>query len=299
MLNFSASQFFYNSFNNQHQKEKIMAISAKEVNELRQKTGAGLMDCKKALTETDGDIEAAIDLLRKKGAKVAELRAGRDANEGVVIAQTNSDGTKGVIVRLSCETDFVAKNQDFIDLAQSIADLALNNDIPDMDALMEAELDGVKIKDVVAEKVAAIGENISLSSYIYKTGEGLVPYIHAGYKIGVLVELNKAATNGVDEVGKTIAMQIAAMNPVAVDQEGVSQEIIDREMNIGREKAVAEGKPENIIDKIAEGSVKKFLKENTLLNQPFVKDNKKVVSQVLQETQDGLTVKSFDRVSLS
>lgn len=276
-----------------------MAISAKEVNELRKKTGAGLMDCKKALTETNGDIEAAIDLLRKKGAKVAELRAGRDANEGVVIAQTNEDSTKGVIVRLSCETDFVAKNQEFVDFAQSIADLALNNEIADLDALMETELNGVKIKDVVAEKVAAIGENISLSNYTFKNGEGLVPYIHAGYKIGVLVELNQAATNGINEVGKSIAMQIAAMNPVAVDQEGVSQEIIDREMNIGREKAIAEGKPENIVDKIAEGSVKKFLKENTLLNQPYVKDSKKIVSQVLQETADGLTVKSFDRISLS
>lgn len=276
-----------------------MAISAKEVNELRKKTGAGLMDCKKALTETNGDMEAAIDLLRKKGAKVAELRAGRDANEGVVIAQTNDEGNKGVIVRVSCETDFVAKNQDFIDFAQAIADMALANDIADMDALMEAELDGVKIKELVAEKVGTIGENISISSYEYKTGEGMVAYIHAGYKIGVLVELNKSANNGAGDIGREVAMQIAAMNPVGVDKDDVSQEIVEREMAIGREKALAEGKPENIVDKIAEGSVNKFFKENTLLNQQFVKDNKKTVAQVLNETENGLTVASFKRVSLS
>ncbi len=276
-----------------------MAISAKEVNELRKKTGAGLMDCKKALTETNGDLEAAIDLLRKKGAKVAELRAGRDANEGVVIAQTNEDATKGIILRLSCETDFVAKNQEFIDFAQSVADMALANDIKDLDSLMEAELDGTVIKDIMAEKIAAIGENVSLSKYEYITGAGIVPYIHAGYRIGVLVEVNAAVENGVNEIGRDVAMQVAAMNPVAVDKDQVPQETIDREMAIGREKALAEGKPENIVDKIAEGSVNKFLKENTLLNQPFVKDAKKTVAQALNESHNGLTVNSFSRVSLA
>jgi len=276
-----------------------MAISAKEVNELRKKTGAGLMDCKKALTETNGDLEAAIDLLRKKGAKVAELRAGRDANEGVVIAQTNEDATKGIILRLSCETDFVAKNQEFIDFAQSVADMALANDIKDLDSLMEAELDGTVIKDIMAEKIAAIGENVSLSKYEYITGAGIVPYIHAGYRIGVLVEVNAAVENGVNEIGRDVAMQVAAMNPVAVDKDQVPQETIDREMAIGREKALAEGKPENIVDKIAEGSVNKFLKENTLLNQPFVKDAKKTVAHALNESHNGLTVNSFSRVSLA
>ncbi|MES2620385.1 MAG: translation elongation factor Ts [Bacteroidota bacterium] len=273
-----------------------MAVTATQVNELRNLTGAGLMDCKKALTEANGDIQAAIDFLRKKGAKVAELRAGRAAAEGVVIAKTSLDNKKGVAVYLSCETDFVGKNEDFIRFATSIADLALEKAPSTLDALLELDLNGSSVKAQVQEKVSAIGELINVSAYETVQGESVVAYNHMGNKIGVLVALNKGLNDAITSVGKDVAMQIAAMNPVAVDASGVPVEVIEREKAIAREKAVAAGKPENILDKISEGAANTFIKENTLLTQPFVKDGSKTVQQVLGAAESGLTVTTFKRV---
>ena len=273
-----------------------MTITAAQVNELRNLTGAGLMDCKKALTEANGDVQAAIDYLRKKGAKVAELRAGRAAAEGVVIAKTTADNKRGVAIYLSCESDFVAKNEGFVTFANEIAELALTQAPANLEALLELSLNGSSVKAQVQEKVSAIGELINVSAYEAIEGEGVVAYNHMGNKIGVLVALNKALNDAVTTVGKDVAMQIAAMNPVAVDASGVPAEAIEREKAIAKEKALAAGKPANILDKIAEGAGQTFIKENTLLTQPFVKDGSKTVAQVLGAAESGLTVTAFKRV---
>lgn len=273
-----------------------MAVTAAQVNELRNLTGAGLMDCKKALTEANGDVQAAIDFLRKKGAKVAELRAGRAAAEGVVIAKTTADNKKGVAVYLSCESDFVGKNESFVKFATDIADLALAQNPANLEALLELTLNGATVKAQVQEKVSAIGELINVSAYETAEGESVVAYNHMGNKIGVLVALNKGLNDAISAVGKDVAMQIAAMNPLAVDAAGVSAEVLAREKGIAREKAAASGKPENILDKIAENAVNSYIKENTLLTQPFVKDGSKTVAQVLGGAESGLTVTSFKRV---
>ncbi|MCX6198282.1 MAG: translation elongation factor Ts [Bacteroidetes bacterium] len=282
--------------NNQQKIINTMAVTAAQVNELRNLTGAGLMDCKKALTEANGDVQAAIDFLRKKGAKVAELRAGRAAAEGVVIAKTSADNKKGVAVYLSCESDFVGKNETFVKFATDIADLALAQNPASLDALLELDLNGSTVKAQVQEKVSAIGELINVSAYETVEGESVVAYNHMGNKIGVLVALNKGLNEAVSTVGKDVAMQIAAMNPLAVDAAGVSAEVLAREKGIAREKAAASGKPENILDKIAENAVNSYIKENTLLTQPFVKDGSKTVAQVLGGAESGLTVTSFKRV---
>lgn len=274
-------------------------ITAAEVNKLRQETGAGIMDCKKALVETNGDFEAAIDFLRKKGAKIAANRSDREANEGVVVALTSEDGKFGCAVNLSSETDFVAKNEDFVNLAKAIADVALKNRIKTVEDLNNAELDGVSIKDKLLDTVAKIGEKIEVKKYEVLEGEGVVAYIHMGYRMGVLVQLNKALDEAITVAGKDVAMQIAAMNPVAVDGSGVSDEMKERERAIAREKAIAAGKPENILDKIADGAVNTMLKENTLLPQAFVKDGSKTVEQYLKSVDKDLTVVSFKRVTLS
>ncbi len=273
-----------------------MTITAAQVNELRNLTGAGLMDCKKALTEANGDVQAAIDLLRKKGAKVAELRAGRAAAEGVVVAKTSSDNKKGAVIYLSCETDFVAKNEDFVKFANAIADLALEKSPASLDALLDLDLNGASVKAQVQEKVSAIGELINVSAYETASADSVIAYNHMGNKIGVLVGLNKGLNDNVATVGKDVAMQIAAMNPLAVDAAGVSQEVLDREKGIALEKAAASGKPANILDKIAESAVNSYIKENTLLTQPFVKDGSKNVQQVLAAAESGLTVTGFKRV---
>jgi elongation factor Ts len=273
-----------------------MAVTAAQVNELRNMTGAGLMDCKKALTEANGDIQAAIDYLRKKGAKVAELRAGRAAAEGVVIAKTTADNKKGVAVYLSCESDFVGKNDSFVSFANDIADLALAKSPATLEALLELDLNGSTVKAQVQEKVSAIGELINVSAYETAEGESVVAYNHMGNKIGVLVALNKPLNDAISAVGKDVAMQIAAMNPVAVDESGVSADVIEREKAVAREKAIAAGKPESILDKIADGAANTFIKENTLLTQPFVKDGSKTVQQVLGGAESGLTVVAFKRV---
>lgn len=276
-------------------------ISAADVNKLRQQTGAGMMDCKKALTETNGDFEAAIDYLRKKGAKVAASRSDRESNEGVVIARTSEDGKNGVIIVLACETDFVAKNAEFVAFANAVANVAVQNLPANVEELGQLEIDTetsrVKIADALLDMTGKIGERIVVSTYEVLAGEKVVPYIHGNFRLGVLVALN-ASPAGVDEAGKDVAMQIAAMNPVAVDKDGVDATTIERELEIAREQIRAEGKPEEMVEKISAGKLNKFYKDNTLLNQEFVKDPSKNIAQFLNGVEKGLTVTAFKRVVL-
>jgi elongation factor Ts len=272
-------------------------ITAADVNKLRQQTGAGMMDCKKALIEANGDFEAAVDYLRKKGAKVAASRQDRDSNEGVVIAKATADGTRGVVVELNCETDFVAKNADFVALANKFTDLAIDQNPASLEELLSLEIDGQKVSDIIVENTGKIGEKIGISKFETVTGERVVPYIHSNYRLGVLVALNQNVA-GVDEAGKDVAMQIAAMNPVALDKDGVDATTIERETEIAKEQIRAEGKPEAMIEKIAAGKLNKFYKDSTLLNQEFVKDSSKDVRKFLNDTSNGLTVTSFKRVQL-
>jgi len=274
-----------------------MKISAKDVAALRKETGAGMMDCKKALVESGGDIEAAKDILRKKGQKLADKRADRDANEGVVIAQTSADSTKGVVVNLSCETDFVAKNEDFINLAKKVADIALATYPATLDDLLATDFGGgLSVGDKVTEQMGVIGEKVEVKQYQNLESEMVVPYIHAGYRRGVLIGLNKAGDYA--EVGKNVAMQVAAMNPVAVDKGDIDSSVVEKEIEIGKELARNEGKPEAMLDKIAMGRLNKFYKEMTLLNQEYVKGNKQSVSQYLKSVDNDLTVKAFRHVGL-
>jgi elongation factor Ts len=276
-------------------------ISASDVNKLRQQTGAGMMDCKKALTETNGDFEAAIDFLRKKGAKVAASRQDRESNEGAVIARTSEDFKTGVIIELNCETDFVAKNAEFIAFANQIANAAVENKPVSIEALYDLTVDvensSVKIGDAIIDKTGKIGEKIGVSKYEVIEGDKVVAYIHGNYRLGVLVGLSKAVA-GADEAGKDVAMQIAAMNPVAIDKDGVDATTIEREMEIAKEQIRAEGKPEAMVEKIAAGKLNKFYKDSTLLNQEFVKDASKTVAQFLDTVDKGLTVTAFKRVAL-
>lgn len=274
-----------------------MSVTAADVNKLRQTTGAGLMDCKKALTETNGDFEAAIDYLRKKGQKVSEKRADREANEGVVIAKTGNDNKFGIIVHVTSETDFVAKNEDFINFAQSVADSAISNNVKSKEELLSQTMEGNTVQDKFSEQAGKIGEKIEIGAFERIDAERVVSYIHSGYKVGVLVGFTKSS-DAVENAGRDVAMQIAAMKPVAVDKDGVDASVVEREMEIGREQARQEGKPENIIDKIAQGKLQKFYKENTLINQDFVKDSSKTVGQMLQEVDKDLKVTEFKRVAL-
>ncbi len=275
-----------------------MTITASAVNELRKITGAGMMDCKKALQESGGDMEKAIDFLRKSGQKVSAKRADRDATEGAVIALSSDDKKSGVVIRLSCETDFVAKNEDFVSLATAIATLALNKKPATIDELKALDFNGTSLGERLIEEVGKIGEKIDVTKYELVEGACVVNYIHAGNRIGVLVNLSKPADSSVEEAGKDVAMQIAAMNPVAVNESEVPEDVKARELEIGREQALAEGKPEQIVDKIAQGKLQKFYKENTLLAQPFVKDNSRSIAQMLNDVSNGLTVISFSRVAL-
>ena len=272
-------------------------ITATDVNKLRQQTGAGMMDCKKALTEANGDFEAAIDYLRKKGAKVAASRSDRDSNEGVVIAKTSADGKQGFIVEINCETDFVAKNADFIAFANSIADLAVEKNPSSLEELTSYELNGVKVSDQILDQTGKIGEKIGVSKYETITGEKVIAYIHGNYRLGVLVALS-ANASGAEEAGRDVAMQIAAMNPVAIDKDGVDSRTIERELEIAKDQIRAEGKPEEMVEKIAAGKLNKFYKDSTLLNQEFVKDSSKTISQFLDGVDKGLTVTAFKRVQL-
>ncbi|MCX6351566.1 MAG: translation elongation factor Ts [Bacteroidetes bacterium] len=275
-----------------------MAITAADVNKLRTSTGAGMMDCKKALEQTNGDFEAAIDFLRKKGQKVAANRADRDAKEGVVLAKTTADGKKGFIIKLTSETDFVAKNADFIKFASDILDLAVNTTPADVEGLKSQKLGGATLADALDEQVAKIGEKIDVTEYIMMEGDSVVAYNHAGNRIGVLVVLNQAATENTNNAGKDAAMQIAAMNPIGVDNADVPAETIEREIAIAKEQIRAEGKPEEMVEKISLGKLNKFYKENTLLNQDFVKDPSKSVKKMLNDASADLTITKFKRIAL-
>jgi elongation factor Ts len=279
-------------------KSFMTTITASEVNKLRQMTGAGMMDCKNALVETQGDFEAAVDYLRKKGAKIAAKRADREATEGCVIAMVNESRSAGVIVLLACETDFVAKNEAFVELAKSITSLAMDNKPADLDALKALSLNGVAVADRLMDEVAKIGEKIDVTKYELVEGSNVVSYIHGSNRMGVLVEMNNAATDANMVAGKDVAMQIAAMNPVAVNRDSVDANTIERELEIGREQARAEGKPEAMIDRIASGKLEKFFKESTLIAQDFVKDGSMTVEKYLSSVEPGLTVTRFKRVQL-
>ncbi|MFT5723437.1 MAG: elongation factor Ts [Bacteroidia bacterium] len=257
-----------------------------------------MMDCKKALIEVDGDFEAAIDLLRKKGQKVSANRADRDATEGAVIALSSDDNTVGVIVRLSCETDFVALNADFIALAKSIAEIALENKAADINALKALSIEGTPIGERLISEVGKIGEKIDITKYAFVEGAAVINYIHAGNRIGVLVELSQTSNDTIAQAGKDVAMQIAAMNPVSVSEGDIPSDVKERELEVGREQARAEGKPEQMIDKIAMGKLNKFYKENTLTKQLFVKDSSVSVEGMLKGIDSGLKVVSFSRIAL-
>jgi elongation factor Ts len=269
-------------------------ITAADINKLRQQTGAGIMDCRKALTESDGDFEAAIDYLRKKGQKVAALRGDREAKEGVVIARTSKDNTAGYIINVSCETDFVSKNEEYITFAQSIMDAAITNNVKSAEELSKVKIGNELLTDKLNEQVARIGEKISVSRFERVDAPFVAAYIHGSYRMGVLVGFNKQA----GEAGKDVAMQIAAMNPIAVDAASVPSETIAREKDIALEQVKAEGKPAEMAEKIALGKINKFFKESTLLAQPFVKDNNKSVEDYLKSVDADLKIIEFKRVAL-
>ncbi len=276
----------------------MSAISAQDVNKLRQMTGAGMMDCKKALSEADGDFEKAIEILRKKGQKVSASRSDRDAKEGSVFVKVSNDKKEAVLIALNCETDFVAKNDEFQNLGKLIAETAFNQKPADKGALLNLKADNLTLQDKIVELVGKIGEKIEVSEFIHMKGEVVIPYIHAGAKLGVLVSLKGVNGKDVTEAGKDIGMQIAAMNPVAVDEKSVDRSIIDKELEIAKAQIIAEGKPQNMVEKIAQGKLQKFFKDSTLLHQPFVKDNSKTVAQYLDTVTKGLTVAEFKRVSI-
>ncbi|HEU4633111.1 MAG TPA: translation elongation factor Ts [Flavisolibacter sp.] len=276
-----------------------VTITAQDINKLRQATGAGMMDCRKALTETNGDFEAAIDWLRKQGQKVAAKRSDREAKEGVVIAKTTADNKTGFIVTISCETDFVSKNADFVAFAQSIADAAVANNVKSAEELNETTVNGAKVSDLINDKLASIGEKIGISRFERVEAPYVASYIHGAYRMGVLVGFNK----GVDETaGKDVAMQIAAMNPVAVDAASVPADVVERERNIVVEQMKQDpkmaGKPDDMIAKIAEGKLNAFFKESTLTAQAFVKDSGKSVGDYLKSLGADVKVTEFKRVAL-
>lgn len=270
-------------------------ITAADVNKLRTQTGAGMMDCKKALTEAEGDFEKAVDILRKKGQKVAANRGDREAKEGYVIAKLSDDKKFGSIISLNCETDFVAINADFTAFANKISDAAMANKPADLDALKALSIDGRTIAEHITDYVGKIGEKIELGKYECVTAECVTAYNHPGNRVATIVGFNKTAD---EQVMRDVAMQAAAMAPVALDKDQVDASILEREIEIGKEQARAEGKPEEMLEKIAMGKLNKFYKESTLLNQDFIKDNKKTVAQYMNDSDKGLTATSFKRVAL-
>jgi len=276
----------------------MSTITATDINKLRQATGAGMMDCRKALTETNNDFEAAIDWLRKQGQKVAAKRSDREAKEGVIIAQTSADHKTGFVVCISCETDFVSKNAEFVAFAQVIADAAVANNVKSAAELNEVSVNGTKVSDMINDKLASIGEKIGVAKFERVEAAYVSSYIHGSYRMGVLVGLSAEAA----EVGKDLAMQIAAMNPVAVDPESVPAETVARERAIiidtMKEDPKMAGKPEEMIAKIAEGKINAFFKEQTLLAQAFVKDGGKTVGEYVKSVDGALKVTEFKRVAL-
>lgn len=275
-----------------------MAITAQEVNKLRQMTGSGMMDCKKALTEADGDFEKAVDILRKKGQKVSASRADRETKEGVVVTRIFEKGTTGTLLSLTCETDFVAKNEEFGAFANTLLDMAVANNCAVVGEIHALPFADITVAEKIIEMTGKIGEKIEISHYVVIKAEAVVPYIHSNGKLGVLVGLVNTSGSEVEEAGKDVAMQIAAMNPVAVDKDGVDATTIEREIEIGKDQARQEGKPEEMLEKIALGKLQKFYKENTLLSQTFVKDNSKTIAQYLDGVNKGLTVSAFKRISI-
>ncbi|MGX1928714.1 translation elongation factor Ts [Flagellimonas sp. 2504JD4-2] len=270
-------------------------ITAAEVNKLRKTTGAGMMDCKKALVEADGDFEKAIEILRKKGQKVAAKRADRDSSEGAAIAKVNADNSKGVVISLNCETDFVAKNESFVTLANELADVALDSD--DKDAFLASAFNGMTVAEKLTEQTGVIGEKIEIGSFEKLDAPFVGSYIHAGNKIATLVGLS-ANVDGAAQAAKDVAMQAAAMNPVALNEEGVDQSVIDKEIEIAKDQLRQEGKPEAMLDNIAKGKLKRFFKDNTLINQAFIKDSKQSVAQYVKSVDSSLEVTGFQRVAL-
>jgi elongation factor Ts len=276
-----------------------MAITAAEVNKLRQQTGAGMMDCKNALVEANGDFETAIDILRKKGQKIAAKRGENDASEGLVLAQATADGKAGVVLALNCETDFVAKNDGYMKLVQSFLDIALTNLPASADALKALAYDDkLTVADKITEQIGVVGEKLDLSSYALLNADKVVAYNHPGNQLATLVGLN-SASDAAEDAGKQVAMQVAAMNPIALNKDGVDARTIEREIEVGKELAIQEGKPADMADKIAQGRLAKFFKENTLLSQEFIRDNKFTVESFLESTEKGLTVSDFKRIALS
>ncbi len=271
-------------------------ITTEDITKLRKLTGAGLMDCKNALTESEGNIDKAIEIIRKKGQAVAMKRADRETTEGRVVALVSNDKHLGVMTALSCETDFVAKTEGFIQLADLIAKTALEQHPKDIDALKQIKVDGITILDRIMEKIAAIGERMDIAYYETIQAEHVFSYIHFGSKIGTMVGFNKMITD--EQIGKDIAMQITAMNPIAIDKDDVSPEMIQKEIEIGKEQARSEGKPEAMLEKIATGKLNKFFNESTLLNQEFIKDSKMTVRQYLQSVDKEIKVVVFKRCSL-
>lgn len=275
----------------------MSTISAQDVKNLREMTGAGMMDCKAALTEANGDVEKAIEILRLKGQKLSVKRADREAKEGVVYALVSNDGKKGVVIRLSSETDFVSKNEDFVNLAKEITQIALDKFPADLEGLLSQPYQNITVGEKVQEQVGVIGEKIELADYERLEAPQVVSYVHMGNKAGVLVGLNKADEK-FKEPGRDVAMQVAAMKPVALNKEGVDSSIIEKEIEIGKELARQEGKPEDMLEKIAMGKLNKFFKENTLLAQAFVKDNAQSVEGYLKSIDKDLTVTGFRHVKL-
>ncbi len=274
-----------------------MEITAKMVNELRQITGAGMMDCKKALAESEGDIEKAIDILRKQGQKVSAKRADKEATEGSVFIYTSEDNSTGIAFALNCETDFVARNEEFQSLGQKILHVTSIAQPATKEQVIDLLIDDRPVSEHLTDLMGKIGEKIEISAYALLKGEKVVAYVHSG-KIAVLTALKNVGNTDFITIGKDICMQIAAMNPVAVDADSVPAHIVEREKEIGIERARQEGKPEHMLEKIAEGFVKKFYAENTLLNQVFVKDAKMTVKQYLDSMNKGMTVENFVRIGI-
>lgn len=270
-------------------------ISAADVNKLRKATGAGMMDCKKALVEAEGDFDTAVEVLRKKGQKVAANRADRDSLEGAVIARVNDDATVGVIVSVNCETDFVAKNESYVTLANQLADVALAHD--SIDSFLAADFNGMSVADKLTEQTGVIGEKIEIGGFERLEGAFVGSYIHAGNKIATLTSLS-AGVDGAAEAAKNVAMQAAAMNPIALNEEGVDASTVEKEIEIAKDQLRQEGKPEAMLDNIAKGKLKRFFKDNTLVNQAYIKDGKQSVSDYVKSVDAELYVTGFKRVAL-
>ena len=270
-------------------------ISAADVNKLRKATGAGMMDCKKALVEAEGNFETAVEVLRKKGQKVAANRADRDSSEGAVIARVNDGATAGVIVSVNCETDFVAKNESYVSLANQLADLALGHD--SLDSFLAADFSGMTVAEKLTEQTGVIGEKIEIGGFERLDGAFVGSYIHAGNKIATLTSLSDVA-DGAAEAAKNVAMQAAAMNPIALNEEGVDAATVEKEIEIAKDQLRQEGKPEAMLDNIAKGKLKRFFKDNTLVNQAYIKDSKQSVADYVKSVDAGLTVTGFKRLAL-